>query len=118
MKIAVHLLTRVQGADKLKIGYFFVLELANSGSRFGALAAQIRGLQGWGVKNRNSKGGCKRLFAFVCVCPRLPSFASAFACVFASAFAAFVCVCLHLLAFAYAPLCPLHDTDQTVGEHR
>ena len=53
-----------------------------------------------GVKNHN-KGGCKRLFTFVCVCPRL----LAFACVFASAFAcvcprlsAFACVCSHLLA--------------------
>ena len=59
----------------------------------------LKGIAKGGVKNRN-KGGCKRLFAFVCVCPRL----LAFACVFASAFAcvcqrlsAFVCVCSHLL---------------------
>ena len=80
--------------------------------------ANIRGLQGGGVKNRN-KGGCKRLFAFVHVCSRL----LAFACVFASAFAcvclrlsAFVCVCSHLLT-PPLPLLrpPLRDTANKVA---
>ena len=50
-----------------------------------------RGIAKRVVKNR-SKGGCKRLFAFVHVCSRL----LVFVCVFASAFA---CVCQRLLAF-------------------
>ena len=75
-----------------------------------------------GVGRNHNKGGCKRLFAFVCVCSRMLAFSPlrllAFVNVSLNLFAfarilrfckmrllAFVNVCLHLLAFAYAPLC-------------
>ena len=72
-----------------------------------------KGIAKGGVKNR-SKGGCKRLFAFVHVCSRL----LAFACVCLPLhLLAFVSVCLRL--FAFARIClrpsllrpPLRDTE-------
>ena len=72
------------------------------------------------------KGGCNKpqylcLFAFVCVCLCLSTFACVYLrfclCVFLR-LSAFVCVCLRLLAFAYAPplLRPLCVTLNFVGK--
>ena len=58
----------------------------------------IKGIAKGGVKNR-SKGGCKRLFAFVHVRSRLLAFAPL-------RLLAFVRVCLRLLAFARICLRP------------
>ena len=60
--------------------------------------------KGGGVRN-HSKGGCKRLFAFVHVCSRFACACLRFRLCVCLRFSTLVCVCLRLLAFAYTPLC-------------